>query len=78
MNIARMRASSIVLVVTLMGGFASTAVHGQTVQGTPADEQAIRESCCLARLGVAARTTSRGWSWAYTLTPIRVVPTAAS
>jgi len=47
MNNDRMRASSVVLVVTLVAGFASTAVHGQTVQGTPADEQAIRDLVAL-------------------------------
>jgi len=41
MNNARTRTSSAVLVVTLVAGFASTGVHGQTVQGTPADEQTI-------------------------------------
>ena len=47
MNIARMRAGGIVLGLTLMGGFAGTVVHGQTVQGTLADEQAIRELVAL-------------------------------
>ena len=47
MNIARIRAGRIVLGVTLMGGFASAVVHGQTVQGTSADEQAIRKLVAL-------------------------------
>jgi len=47
MNNDRMRARSVVLVVALVAGLASTAVHGQTVQGTPADEQTIRDLVAL-------------------------------
>ena len=42
----RVRASSVV-VIALVAGFASAAVHAQTVQGTPADEQAIRDLVAL-------------------------------
>src|SRR5580765_6664115 len=49
MNSDRMRAGSVVLVlvVALVSSFASTAVHGQTVQGTSADAQAIRDLVAL-------------------------------
>lgn len=47
MNNDRMRAGSVVLVVTLVAGLASAAVYGQTVQGTPADDQAIRDLVAL-------------------------------
>jgi len=42
-----MRAGSVVLVVTLVAGLASAAVYGQTVQGAPADDQAIRNLVAL-------------------------------
>ena len=47
MNNDRMRAGSVVLVVTLVAGLANAAVYGQTVQGTPADDQAIRDLVAL-------------------------------
>ena len=37
-----MGTSGVVLGLILVAGFGSSAVYGQTVQGTPADEQAIR------------------------------------
>jgi ketosteroid isomerase-like protein len=42
-----MRVSNIVLVAALVAGSASAAVQGQTVQGTRADEQAIRDLVAL-------------------------------
>jgi len=47
MNNDRVRAGSVVLVVTLVAGLANAAVYGQTVQGTPADDQAIRDLVAL-------------------------------
>ena len=47
MNNDRMRAGNVVLVVPLVAGLASAAVYGQTVQGTPADDQAIRDLVAL-------------------------------
>ena len=47
MNHDRMRAGSVVFVVILVAGLASAAVRGQTVQGTPADDQAIRDLVAL-------------------------------
>ena len=47
MNNDRMRASTVVLILALVAGFGGTAVRGQTVQGIPADEQAIRDLVAL-------------------------------
>jgi ketosteroid isomerase-like protein len=41
------RACLVVFVISLLAGVAGAAVHGQTVQGTPADEQAIRDLVAL-------------------------------
>jgi len=43
----RMRAGSVVVVIALVTGFLSAAVHGQSIQGTSADEQAIRDLVAL-------------------------------
>ena len=42
-----MRASSVVMVFAVVAGYLSAAVHGQTVQGTTTDEQAIRDLVAL-------------------------------
>jgi len=47
MSINLPRAAGVVLVATLAVGVTSAAVHGQTVAGTPADEQAIRDNVAL-------------------------------
>ena len=47
MNSYQRRARGVVFVISLWAGVAGTAVHGQTVHGTPADEQAIRELVAL-------------------------------
>jgi uncharacterized protein (TIGR02246 family) len=43
----RMRAGSVLMVIAVVAGCLSAAVHGQTVQGTSADEQAIRDLVAL-------------------------------
>jgi len=47
MNNDRVRASSVAIVIALLSGFLCTAVRGQTVQTTPADEQAIKDLVAL-------------------------------
>ena len=77
MNIARMRAGGIVLGLTLMGGFASPVSVDRPFKGLRLmSKQSGNWWPCTPRR--RRRTTSRGWSWASTLTPIRVAPTAAS
>jgi len=45
-NNTRMRVSGVVLVL-VVAGFSSSAAYGQTVQGSPADERAIRDLVAL-------------------------------
>jgi len=47
MNNQKNRAGSVVLAIALVAGLAGTAVHAQTVGGTPADEQAIKDLVAL-------------------------------
>ena len=77
MNNYQKRACRVVFVISLLAGVAGAAVHGQTVHGTAADEQAIRDLVALHASSSQQDDHRRVWSPAYTRTPIRVVPMAS-
>ena len=72
----RMRAGSVLMVIAVVAGCLSAAVHGQTVQGTSADEQAIRDLVAL-HASASQQDDLEGLVAGLHAVPIRVVATAA-